>query len=194
MNETARIVNNATRKSLILLDEIGRGTSTYDGVSIAWALVEHLHENAPRAAKTLFATHYHELNEISNRMDRVKNYNVSVQEVAGKVIFMRKLVPGGSNHSFGIHVADMAGMPKSIVERADELLHHFEKNRMQDQEAAANIRFSSRQSIQLNMFELKDTDTLKIRNILAGLDINSMTPVEALLKLQEIKIALLEND
>lgn len=194
MNETARIVNNATKKSLILLDEIGRGTSTYDGVSIAWALVEHLHERSGCAAKTLFATHYHELNEITNRMERVKNYNVSVQEVAGKVIFMRKLIPGGSNHSFGIHVAEMAGMPRTIVDRAGELLHHFEKNRMQDQEAAANIRFSSQSTFQLNMFELKDTDTLKIRNILSGVDINRMTPVEALLKLQEIKMALLEEE
>lgn len=192
MNETARIVNNATAKSLILLDEIGRGTSTYDGVSIAWALVEHLHEAKGKTAKTLFATHYHELNEISNRMPRVKNFNVSVQEINGKIIFMRKLVPGGSNHSFGIHVADMAGMPHRIVKRAEALLQHFEKNRLQDQEAAQNIKFSPQQSFQLNMFELKDEDTVKIRQILAGVDINRMTPVEALLKLQEIKKALLD--
>ncbi len=192
MNETARIVNNATRKSLILLDEIGRGTSTYDGVSIAWALVEHLHESTKCAAKTLFATHYHELNEISEKMARVKNYNVSVKEFEGKVIFMRKLVPGGSNHSFGIHVAEMAGMPKTIVKRSSELLGHFEQNKMHDKHVAQNIKFSSQQSIQLNMFELKDSDTLKIREVLAGVDIDRMTPVEALLKLQEIKIALMK--
>ncbi len=192
MNETARIVNNATRKSLILLDEIGRGTSTYDGVSIAWALVEHLHESAKCAAKTLFATHYHELNEISEKMQRVKNYNVSVKELDGKIIFMRKLIPGGSNHSFGIHVAEMAGMPKSIVKRSSDLLTHFEQNKMHDKEVAQSIKFSSKQSIQLNMFELKDEDTLRIREVLAGVDIDRMTPVEALLKLQEIKLALLK--
>lgn len=192
MNETARIINNATKKSLILLDEIGRGTSTYDGVSIAWALVEHLHESKRCAAKTLFATHYHELNEISKKMSRVRNYNVSVKDVNGKIIFMRKLVPGGSNHSFGINVAEMAGMPGSIVKRANELLHHFEQNKVHDQEVAGSIRFSERQEIQLNMFELKDADTLKIRDILSGCDIDRMTPVEALLKLQEIKLALLD--
>jgi DNA mismatch repair protein MutS len=192
MNETARIVNNATRKSLILLDEIGRGTSTYDGVSIAWALVEHLHESSKCAAKTLFATHYHELNEISEKMQRVKNYNVSVKELDGKIIFMRKLIPGGSNHSFGIHVAEMAGMPKSIVKRSSDLLTHFEQNKMHDKEVAQSIKFSAKQSIQLNMFELKDEDTLRIREVLAGVDIDRMTPVEALLKLQEIKLALLK--
>lgn len=192
MNETARIVNGATRRSLILLDEIGRGTSTYDGVSIAWALVEHLHESPQCAAKTLFATHYHELNEITHRMERVKNYNVSVKEVSGKIIFMRKLIPGGSEHSFGINVAQMAGMPKSVVKRAKELLRHFEQNRVDDKEKAQAVKFSSRRDIQLNMFELKDADTLKIREVLAGCDIDRMTPVEALLKLQEIKKAILE--
>ena len=192
MNETARIVNSATRRSLILLDEIGRGTSTYDGVSIAWALVEHLHESKKTAAKTLFATHYHELNEIAARMPRVKNFNVSVREMSGKIIFMRKLEPGGSEHSFGINVAQMAGMPKSIVKRAKELLVQFEQNRLQDKETAQNIKFAPKSDYQLNMFELKDPDTLKIRNILAECDIDRMTPVEALLKLQEIKKALLE--
>lgn len=194
MNETARIINNATRRSLILMDEIGRGTSTYDGVSIAWALVEHLHETRGCAAKTLFATHYHELNEITKRMERVKNYNVSVREVAGKVIFMRKLLPGGSEHSFGINVAQMAGMPKGVVKRAKELLAHFEQSKVRDQETARNIKFSARPEVQLNMFELKDADTLRIREVLAGCDIDRMTPVEALLKLQEIKKALLEDD
>lgn len=193
MNETARIVNNATPRSLILLDEIGRGTSTYDGVSIAWALVEHLHEDKNTAAKTLFATHYHELNEIAARMPRVKNFNVSVREMGGKIIFMRKLEPGGSEHSFGINVAQMAGMPKTIVKRAKELLVQFEQNRLRDQETAQNIKFAPKSDIQLNMFELKDTDTLKIRNILAECDIDRMTPVEALLKLQEVKRALLDD-
>jgi DNA mismatch repair protein MutS len=193
MNETARIVNNATRKSLILLDEIGRGTSTYDGVSIAWALVEHLHESSKCAAKTLFATHYHELNEISDKMPRVKNYNVSVKEYEGKIIFMRKLIPGGSNHSFGIHVAEMAGMPKTIVKRSSELLGHFEQNKLHDKEVAQSIKFSNKPAIQLNMFELKDADTLRIREVLAGVDIDRMTPVEALLKLQEIKLALMKS-
>ena len=192
MNEAARILNNCTRKSLILLDEIGRGTSTYDGVSIAWALVEYLHETKSASAKTLFATHYHELNEITNRMSRVKNYNVAVKEHKGKVIFIRKLLPGGSEHSFGIHVAEMAGMPRKIVKRANELLVHFEKNRMDDKEKAQNVKFVEDPTFQLNMFELKDTDTLKIRQVLAGCDIDRMTPVEALLKLQEIKLALID--
>ncbi len=192
MNETARIVNNATPKSLILLDEIGRGTSTYDGVSIAWALVEYLHEHKRTAAKTLFATHYHELNEIAARMPRVKNFNVSVREMNGKIIFMRKLEPGGSEHSFGINVAQMAGMPESIVSRAKELLVQFEQNRMRDQETAQSIKFAPKADVQLNMFELKDSHTVAIRNILAECDIDRMTPVEALLKLQEIKRALLD--
>jgi len=192
MNETAQIVNNATDKSLILLDEIGRGTSTYDGVSIAWALVEYLHEIPEVQAKTLFATHYHELNELESRLQRVKNFNVSVKEVDGRILFLRSLKAGGSEHSFGINVAGMAGMPKDLVKRAKQLLKHFEKARMADQEAAKSVKFSSKPTVQLNMFELKDADTLKIRNILSGLDIDRMTPVEALLKLQEIKAALLE--
>ncbi len=193
MNETAQIANNATNKSLILLDEIGRGTSTYDGVSIAWALVEYLHETPSCQAKTLFATHYHELNELENRLPRVKNYNVSVREIDGKILFLRTLKAGGSEHSFGIHVAEMAGMPKHLVQRARQLLTHFEQNRVQDKDNAKSVKFSSNKKIQLNMFELKDADTLKIRNILSGLDIDRMTPVEALLKLQEIKQALLEE-
>ncbi len=194
MNETAQIANNATAKSLILLDEIGRGTSTYDGVSIAWALVEYLHETPGCQAKTLFATHYHELNELEDRLDRVKNFNVSVREVDGKVLFLRKLKPGGSEHSFGINVAAMAGMPQDLVQRAQHLLAHFEQNRLNDQQSAKSIKFSEKQTLQLNMFELKDTDTLKIRQILKGVDIDRMTPVEALLKLQEIKHALLQEE
>lgn len=194
MNETAQIANNATNRSLVLLDEIGRGTSTYDGVSIAWALVEYLHETPGCQAMTLFATHYHELNELERRLPRVKNFNVAVKEVEGKVLFLRKLEPGGSEHSFGIHVAEMAGMPGSLVKRARQLLKHFEKNRVQDQEQASQVRFSKKQTIQLNMFELKDADTLKIRQILQGVDVDRMTPIEALLKLQEIKQALLEEE
>ncbi|MCI4667639.1 MAG: DNA mismatch repair protein MutS [Bacteroidia bacterium] len=193
MNETAQIVNNATEKSLILLDEIGRGTSTYDGVSIAWALVEYIHETPNVRAKTLFATHYHELNELESRLERVKNYNVSVKEVDGQILFLRTLKPGGSEHSFGINVAAMAGMPKDLVKRANQLLKHFEKARVSDKKAAKGVKFSNKPTVQLNMFELKDADTLKIRNILSGLDIDRMTPVEALLKLQEIKSALVEE-
>lgn len=195
MNETAQIINGASRKSLVLLDEIGRGTSTYDGVSIAWALVEYLHQAKACAARTLFATHYHELNEIAKKMERVRNYNVSVKEEGGKIIFLRKLVPGGSNHSFGIQVAKMAGMPKTIVKRAQELLVHFESARMEDQEQAKRVVFTDQStSLQLNMFELKDMDTLKIREIMKGVDIDRMTPVEALLKLQEIKRALVDPE
>lgn len=193
MNETAQIANNATPRSLILLDEIGRGTSTYDGVSIAWALVEHLHDTESCQARTLFATHYHELNELTNRLERVKNFHVSVKEIDGRILFLRKLKKGGSAHSFGINVAAMAGMPGSLVERAKELLVHFEKNKLNDKESAKAIKFSSKQNIQLNMFELKDADTLKIREILSGCDIDRMTPVDALLKLQEIKGVLLED-
>ncbi|MFN0200726.1 MAG: DNA mismatch repair protein MutS [Bacteroidia bacterium] len=194
MNETAQIVNNATKKSLVLLDEIGRGTSTYDGVSIAWALVEYLHETAKCRAKTLFATHYHELNELENRLERVKNYHVSVKEIEGKILFLRKLKAGGSEHSFGIHVAEMAGMPSVLTRRAENLLQHFEKNRVDDKKAAKAVKFSHKgDKIQLNMFELKDTDTLKIRQLLAGVEVDRMTPIEALLKLQEIKKALMEE-
>lgn len=192
MNETAQIVNNATPKSLILLDEIGRGTSTYDGVSIAWALVEYLHETPDCRAKTLFATHYHELNELEGRLERVKNFHVSVKEHNGKIIFLRKLKAGGSEHSFGIHVAEMAGMPPFLTQRAKQLLEHFEQYKVEDKKTAKSIKFSGKQTIQLNMFELKDADTLKIRQVLAGVDIDRMTPVEALLKLQEIKKALVE--
>lgn len=193
MNETAQIVNNATPRSLILLDEIGRGTSTYDGVSIAWALVEYLHETKSCRAKTLFATHYHELNELEGRLERVKNFHVSVKEADGKILFLRKLRAGGSEHSFGIHVAEMAGMPTVLTQRANQLLSHFETNKVEDKKLAKTVKFSSKQQFQLNMFELKDEDTLKIRQILAGVDIDRMTPIEAMLKLQEIKKALMEN-
>ena len=192
MNETAQIANNASDKSLILLDEIGRGTSTYDGVSIAWALVEYLHETPGCKAKTLFATHYHELNELENRLSRVRNFNVSVKEIDGRILFLRTLKPGGSEHSFGINVAAMAGMPKVLVKRAQHLLKHFEQSKVNDKDAARKVKFSDKKTIQLNMFELKDADTIKIRTILSGVDIDRMTPVEALLKLQEIKQAIVE--
>ena len=191
MNETAQIANNASPQSLILLDEIGRGTSTYDGVSIAWALVEYLHETPNCQARTMFATHYHELNELEGRLGRVKNYNVAVKEVDGKVLFLRKLQEGGSEHSFGIHVAEMAGMPQDLVRRAQDLLKHFEQNRVNDKELSQQVKFSTQSQIQLNMFELKDADTLKIRELLQGVDIDRMTPVEALLKLKELKEVLL---
>lgn len=194
MNETAQIANNATDKSLILLDEIGRGTSTYDGVSIAWALVEYLHETPGCQAKTLFATHYHELNELENRLPRVRNYNVSVKEIDGQILFLRTLKAGGSEHSFGINVAAMAGMPKVLVKRAENLLKHFEQSKVNDKAAAKKVKFSDKKTIQLNMFELKDADTLQIRKILSGVDIDRMTPVEALLKLQEIKQAILKAE
>jgi len=194
MNETAQIANNATSKSLIILEEIGRTNSTYDGISIAWALVEHLHETPSCRARTMFATHYHELNELTQSLTRVKNYHVAVKEVEGKILFLRKLREGGSEHSFGIHVAEMAGMPETLTGRARQLLSHFEQYRVSDKDAASQVRFSNKQSIQLNMFELKDADTLKIRHILQGVDIDRMTPVEALLKLQEIKKALTEEN
>lgn len=194
MNETARILNTCTDRSLILMDEIGRGTSTYDGVSIAWSLVEYLHETPSRSARTLFATHYHELNELTNKFPRVKNFNVSVKEVDGRILFLRKLIPGGTEHSFGIQVAEMAGMPGTVTSRARELLTHFESRRMDQKEAVAGFKFSTRQEVQLNMFELRDEDTLAIRRILSGCDIDRMTPVEALLKLQEIKRELAKED
>ncbi|MCS7074357.1 MAG: DNA mismatch repair protein MutS, partial [Bacteroidia bacterium] len=187
MNETARILNNATHRSLILLDEIGRGTSTYDGVSIACALVEFLHEEKKSAARTMFATHYHELAELGEKLTRVKNYNVAVQEIGGKIIFMRKLRPGASEHSFGIQVAEMAGLPRKVIQRAKELLQHFEKQKPIREKEIKNFRFSDQSTVQMNLFELKDEDTAKIRLLMSGVDIDRITPVEALLKLQEIK-------
>ena len=191
MNETARILHQCTVNSLVILDEIGRGTSTYDGISIAWALTEYIHENREKAARTLFATHYHELNEMANKFNGIKNYHVSVKEIDGKVIFLRKLESGGSEHSFGIHVAEMAGMPKQLIERAKDLLSWFESQRMSGRETAKQIQFAPIKELQLNLFELKDEHTLKLRQILSGIDVDRLTPVEALLKLQELKNALL---
>jgi DNA mismatch repair protein MutS len=191
MNETASILNNLSNRSLILLDEIGRGTSTYDGISIAWAIAEYIHEHPSAKAKTLFATHYHELNEMCNSMTRIKNFNVSVKEVGNKVLFMRKLVPGGSEHSFGIHVAKMAGMPKKVLDRANLILKQLEgeRDRSGNPEAGkkkANIK-AEEANMQLSFFQLDDPVLENIREELQNTDINTLTPVEALMKLNEIK-------
>jgi DNA mismatch repair protein MutS len=188
MNEAASILNNVSNRSLILLDELGRGTSTYDGISIAWSIVEYLHEHPKARAKTLFATHYHELNEMENAFPRVKNYNVTIKEVGNKVIFLRKLVRGGSNHSFGIHVAGMAGMPKSVVKRAEEILKQLENTHQKDSlsKPLEAIR-DKREGLQLSIFQLDDPVLKQIRDEIAHLDINNLTPIEALNKLNEIK-------
>ncbi|MGC4040497.1 MAG: DNA mismatch repair protein MutS [Flavobacterium sp.] len=182
MNETASILNNISDRSLVLLDEIGRGTSTYDGISIAWAIAEFLHEN-PGRAKTLFATHYHELNEMTELLPRIKNYNVSVKELKDTVLFIRKLVEGGSAHSFGIHVAKMAGMPQTVIQKAQKLLKKLEKNHSSD--ALAGIK--AKDEMQLNIFNIDDPLLEEIREDLVSLDINTLTPIEALMKLNELK-------
>jgi DNA mismatch repair protein MutS len=185
MNETASIINNITGRSLILLDEIGRGTSTYDGISIAWSIAEHLH-HSPHQPKTLFATHYHELNELEEKFTRVKNYHITNKEVGNKIIFLRKLARGGSTHSFGIHVARMAGMPPSLIERANEILKHLETKHVND-EVGDTFRKLSTQQMQLSIFDAHSETFDEIRKLLQDMDINRLTPVEALLKLQEIK-------
>ncbi len=185
MNETASIINNLSSRCLILLDEIGRGTSTYDGISIAWSIVEHLH-NAPEKPKTFFATHYHELNELENKLPRVKNFHVTNKEVGNKVIFLRKLAPGGSKHSFGIHVARMAGMPNSLVNRAADVLKQLETKHV-DSTIGENIKSLSSPKLQLSIFDAHSQTFDDIRTMLQGIDINRLTPVEALLKLNEIK-------
>lgn len=188
MQEAASILNNLSNKSLILLDEIGRGTSTYDGISIAWAIVEYLHEHPNSRAKTLFATHYHELNEMESTFSRVKNYNVSIKELDNTVIFLRKLVRGGSEHSFGIHVARMAGMPPSVIRRANEILAELEKSEEKQslQKPVAELG-STREGYQLSFFQLEDPVLKQIRDHIKTLDINNLTPIEALNKLNEIK-------
>jgi len=187
MNETASILNNLSDRSLILLDEIGRGTSTYDGISIAWAMVEYLHENRHKA-KTLFATHYHELNEMENSFSRVRNYNVSIKEFNNKVIFLRKLKRGGSEHSFGIHVAKMAGMPKSVVTRAGEILKELEQSHERKELAKPIAGLAGhREGYQLSFFQLDDPVLKQIRDEILDMDINNLTPVEALNKLYNIK-------
>ncbi len=187
MQEAASILNNLSSRSLVLLDEIGRGTSTYDGISIAWAMVEYIHEHPFARAKTLFATHYHELNEMEKTFRRVKNYNVSIREMNDKVIFLRKLKRGGSEHSFGIHVARMAGMPKSVVSRANELLKELEKSQDSRTLTRPADMAENREGFQLSIFQLDDPVLKQIRDELIDLDINNLTPVEALNKLNEIK-------
>lgn len=188
MNEAASILNNVSDRSLILFDELGRGTSTYDGISIAWSIVEHLHEHPRAKAKTLFATHYHELNEMEGSFSRVKNFNVSVKEVENKVIFLRKLVKGGSNHSFGIHVAAMAGMPKSVTTRADQILKKLEGEKgKEDLSKPLGEIGGKREGVQMSFFQLDDPVLKQIRDEIAHLDVNNLTPIEALNKLNEIK-------
>lgn len=192
MNETASILNNLSDKSLVLLDEIGRGTSTYDGISIAWAIAEYIHDNQKARARTLFATHYHELNEMATQMPRIKNYNVSIKEMDHKIIFLRKLVPGGSEHSFGIHVAKMAGMPPTVLKRANEILLQLEKQRTDETGSSSGLHSKKRAKInkaefQLSMFSIDDPVLVKIRDSVKDLDVNSLTPVEALMKLDEIQ-------
>lgn len=192
MNETASILNNLSDRSLILLDEIGRGTSTYDGISIAWAIAEYLHNHPNAKAKTLFATHYHELNELTNTFSRIKNYNVSVKEANNKIIFLRKLVPGGSEHSFGIHVAKMAGMPAKLISRASDILKRLEQERTGGEQIKDSMKKIQKQAYQLQMFSIDDPVLVKIRDMLNNLDVNALTPVEALMKLDEIQ-RLLKN-
>ena len=188
MNEASNILNNLSPRSLVLFDELGRGTSTYDGISIAWAIVEYIHEHPKAKARTLFATHYHELNEMEKSFARIKNYNVSVKEVGNKVIFLRKLEPGGSEHSFGIHVAQMAGMPKSIVRRAGEILKQLERdNRQQGIAHSTPTAESHTGGMQLSFFQLDDPVLCQIRDELLHLDVNNLTPLEALNKLNDIK-------
>jgi DNA mismatch repair protein MutS len=196
MLESASILNNLSDRSLVLLDEIGRGTSTYDGISIAWAMVEYIHEHPKWRAKTLFATHYHELNEMETAFGRVKNYNVSIRELDNRIIFLRKLVRGGSEHSFGIHVAEMAGMPKSVVKRANEILAELESSgREMTTGESATSRISkpvgelgtNREGMQLSFFNLDDPVLKQVRDEIANTDIDNLTPVEALNKLNEIK-------
>jgi DNA mismatch repair protein MutS len=199
MNESASIINNISTRSLVLLDEIGRGTSTYDGISIAWSIVEFLH-GSPSAPKTLFATHYHELNELENKLPRVKNFHVTNKEVGNKIIFLRKLAPGGSTHSFGIHVAKMAGMPPELISRANEILKQLEQKNVSDEmdttpvkgqpsteKISGKLSRLSAPQLQLSIFDAHSEVFDEIRTILEGIDINRLTPVEALLKLNEIK-------
>jgi DNA mismatch repair protein MutS len=195
MNETASILNNLSNRSLVLLDEIGRGTSTYDGISIAWSIAEYMHNQPVNRAKTLFATHYHELNDMTNLFPRIRNFNVSVKESGNKIIFLRKLAEGGSEHSFGIHVARMAGMPNYVIERANLILKKLEKEHEFELEGAdqlvvngsTKLRSGRRDEMQLSFFQLNDPILQQIKEDILKTDINTLTPVEALLKLSEIK-------
>jgi DNA mismatch repair protein MutS len=186
MNETASILNNLSPRSLVLLDEIGRGTSTYDGISIAWAIAEYIHQHPKAHCKTLFATHYHELNEMTNKFPRIKNYTVSVKEVGTKILFLRKLIEGGSEHSFGIHVAKLAGMPNPVIERASKMLKELEaSNRGSEREKVKDAGNAA--DMQLSFFQLDDPVLEQIRDEVQNMDIDTLTPVEALFKLNEIK-------
>lgn len=192
MTETASILNNLSDRSLVLMDEIGRGTSTYDGISIAWSIVEFLHNNQKHKAKTLFATHYHELNQLTNDFPRIKNFNVSVKEAGDKIIFLRKLKEGGSEHSFGIHVAQMAGMPNPIVIRANEIMHHLEKEKI-SKHTDKTIEDIPKRNYQLSMFEA-DPRMEEVRGLLSKIDVNTISPIEALLKINEMKTVLKGGD
>ena len=191
MNEAADILNNLSARSLVLFDELGRGTSTYDGISIAWAIVEYIHEHPKAHARTLFATHYHELNEMEKHFPRIKNYNVAVKEVDNKVIFLRKLERGGSEHSFGIHVAKMAGMPRSIVKRAGEILKQLEAEHRQAGAIGttpdASLVRQQKGGVQLSIFQLDDPVLCQIRDEILDLDVDRLTPIDALNKLNNIK-------
>jgi DNA mismatch repair protein MutS len=194
MNETASILNNVSNRSLILLDEIGRGTSTYDGISIAWSISEFLHEHPAYRAKILFATHYHELNEMAESFKRIKNYHIDVKEIGNKIIFLRKMVTGGSEHSFGIHVARMAGMPKKVLKRSEEMLAQLEKSHSSS-ELAHNVKKVAKKKrdddqYQLSFIQLDDPLLEQIKEDILNTDINTLTPVEALMKLNEIKSLL----
>jgi DNA mismatch repair protein MutS len=186
MNETASILNNLSENSLVILDEIGRGTSTYDGISIAWAITEYLHEHATKP-KTLFATHYHELNDMTLSFERIKNYNVSIQETKNKIIFLRKLIPGGSEHSFGIHVAKMAGMPTSLIAKANSILKKLESSHSTEKNKHEIAQAIEENNMQLSIFQLDDPTLFQVNEQLQSIDINTLTPVEALMKLNEIK-------
>ena len=189
MNEAASILNNLSERSLVLFDELGRGTSTYDGISIAWSIVEYIHENPRFHAKTLFATHYHELNEMAKTFKRIANFNVSVREIDGKVVFLRKLVEGGSEHSFGIHVAKLAGLPPAIVTRANEVLHHLESANSKDAAAQclSEMDEGNGKGVQLSFFQLDDPVLSQVRDEILNTDINNLTPMAALNKLNDIK-------
>ena len=192
MNETASILNNVSKRSLILLDEIGRGTSTYDGISIAWAIAEYVHEH-PSKAKTLFATHYHELNDMTHTCERIKNFHVSVKELKDKVIFLRKLVPGGSEHSFGIHVAKLAGMPTPVIHRASKMLKQLEKNHSQEEVREKLKLAAQEEDLQLSFFQMDDPLLESIKEEILSTNIDALTPIEALMKLNEIKRMLTKN-
>lgn len=188
MTEASNILNNLSARSLVLFDELGRGTSTYDGISIAWAIVEYIHEHPTAHARTLFATHYHELNEMAASFSRIHNFNVSVKEMDGKVIFLRKLIPGGSEHSFGIHVAEMAGMPRSIVKRSKTILAEMEEGSTKQGISRPTAETGAhREGLQMSFFQLDDPVLCQIRDRLLSIDVNNLTPIEALNKLNDIK-------